>query len=54
LGYWIARQIGLRASIVIAVATELLMLLWIRDNLTLNVLMLLSPLDALRRWQAGG
>jgi hypothetical protein len=54
IGFYLARKLGLRWSIVIFVVVELLMLLIMRDNLTLNVLMLLWPIDAIRKWQAGG
>ena len=53
IGFWIAKKVGLRWSIAIFITTELVMLWWMRDNLTLNVLMLLWPIDAIRRWQAG-
>ena len=41
------------AILVLAVAFELLTLWIIRDNLTLNVLMLVAPSDSIRAWQAG-
>jgi hypothetical protein len=54
LGFYLARKLGLWRSVALFVAVELLMLLIMRDNLALNVLMLLWPIDAVRKWQAGG
>jgi len=53
LGFYVARKLGLWWSIGIFLGVELLMLFLMRDNLTLNVLMLLWPIDAIRRWQGG-
>jgi hypothetical protein len=54
VGFYIARIAGLWWSIAAFVVIELAMLWLIRDNLALNVLMLLWPIDAIRRWQSGG
>ena len=52
LGFIVARRLPMRATVAIAVAFELATLVLIRDNLTLNVLMLVSPVDAIKHWQA--
>ena len=52
-GFLLASRLPAWATVSIAVGLELLTLAVIRDNLTLNVLMLVWPLDAVRRWQAG-
>jgi hypothetical protein len=54
LGFYLARKLGLWRSVLIFIAVELAMLWAFRDNLALNILMLLWPIDAVRKWQAGG
>jgi hypothetical protein len=53
IGFLIARKLPVWASIVLIIALELVPLVVIRDNLALNILMLLSPNDAVRAWQGG-
>ena len=54
VGFAAARRLPVRATIALALFFELLALAVIRDNLTLNILMLTYPVDAIRTWQAGG
>lgn len=51
LGFWIAARWSVKATLGVALAFELLTLAVIRDNLTLNVLMLVYPVEAVRVWQ---
>jgi len=53
LGFLAARKLPLWVSVAAVLLLELVPLLAIRDNLTLNVWMLLWPSEALRTWQAG-
>lgn len=54
LGFALARGLPAWLSAAVVLGLEGLALWAIRDNLTLNVLMLVWPLDAVREWQAGG
>lgn len=53
-GFMLARRLPVWASVAIVLVLELVPLFVIRDNLTLNVWMLLAPNEALKAWQSGG
>ena len=54
LGFWIARRIPVWASIGLVLVLEIAVGIIIRDNLTLNIVMLIHPFEAIKRWQLGG
>jgi hypothetical protein len=53
-GFAIARRAPLWASVGLVIVLEVVVVLIIRDNLTLNILMLVHPFEAIKRWQLGG
>lgn len=53
LGFFAAARLPVWMTVAIAIFFELLTAYIIRDNLTLNVLMLIWPVDAVRVWQGG-
>jgi hypothetical protein len=53
LGFLAASRLPALASLSIAVAFEVFMAIMIRDNLALNILMLVWPIEAVKTWQGG-
>lgn len=53
-GFWLASRVPARVSVALAIGFELMTLWIIRDNLTLNVIMLFWPVEAIRQWQGMG
>jgi hypothetical protein len=52
-GFWLARRLPVWASLTLVAVLEVFVVVMIRDNLTLNILMLLHPIEAIRQWQSG-
>ena len=50
-GFLLAWRLPVRWIAVGAVTLDLLLLLWIHDNLALNVIMLIRPIAVIRNWQ---
>ena len=53
VGFWVARVAPVWMSLALVIAMELVVAAIIRDNLTLNIIMLLYPLEAIKQWQLG-
>ena len=54
LGFLLASRLRWWWTVSWVVAAEVVVAMVIRDNLTLNIIMLLWPVEAIKRWQMGG
>lgn len=54
LGFYFARRMPVWVSVAAVATMEIACLVWVRDNLTLNIIMLIHPIAALKAWQSAG
>lgn len=51
LGFIIARRLGFKRSVLVFISLEIVLLIWIRDSLLLEILMLIRPIAIFKAWQ---
>jgi hypothetical protein len=54
IGFLFASRVPARVSVAAVILMEIGCALWVRDNLTLNIIMLIHPFDAIKHWQMAG
>jgi hypothetical protein len=54
LGFLFASRVPTRVTVATILVMEVGCALWVRDNLTLNVIMLIHPMEAIKAWQLAG
>lgn len=52
-GFFIAGKLRFWRSLALFLTTEAVLIVWIRDSLLINIVMLIWPLDAIKKWQTG-
>jgi hypothetical protein len=52
-GFLLAKKLPVAVTVALALLSELVLALHIRDNLALNIIMLIHPFEAIKLWQSG-
>ncbi len=54
LGFFLASRLPWKVTLAVALIFEVFTAYMIRDNLALNILMLVAPVEVVKEWQAAG